>query len=102
MPAKKPMSDEDKDLVVRQEGRRGFLKLRKDKIAEFGERRLEDVFDKIRFQIFARHSDAEHTIFYGYCSLFAPLSLHEKSPYYKMRVDFKEPDPVIEMFIVEE
>jgi hypothetical protein len=102
MPAKKPMSEEEKKLIVRQEGRRGFLKVKQQMIDEVGKEKLEDIFIKVEFQIFGKSEKSDHTEYYGYCPLFAPLSFHEKTLNYVMRLDLREEYPIVEFFIMGE
>jgi hypothetical protein len=100
MPAKKVPTDDDKKTKIRQEGRRGYLIVSHEFTDTHGEQKQRELFKHIGFQVFARMKGAASDQFYGYCPLFASLTVEEKSLYYKMRVDLSEPDPIVEMFIV--
>jgi hypothetical protein len=99
-PAKKPITEEEKQLRVRQEGRRGHLRIAKAMIDDIGLDKLEDILMRVGFQTTGKFVEPDCIKYYGYCPLFAPLDFHEKSLNYLMRVDLREAEPIVEFFIV--
>lgn len=99
MPPKKPMSKEDREWVVRQEGRIGNLVINTNELVEWP-LSLDDIIDYMEMQVYQKVENYEkhRIILYGYCELFAPKHSLSGIPYYTIKVDFSENEPIIEVF----
>lgn len=99
MTSKKESLELRKAQKVRQEGRRGMLHIDEAFMKEIGQKRVYDLLNMVGFQMFRAWFEEEEkcSVLYGYCPLFAPLTMDEKTPVYTMKVDFNDPEPVIEM-----
>lgn len=100
MPAKLDPTKYQRRERVRQEGRRGTLEIPFTQQIDLGDQGLDEILNYINFQLFKSWRDeANRTInLYGYCPLFEPLLMEEKSPVYTMRVSLDEAEPIVEMF----
>ena len=101
MTSKKESLELRKAQRVRQEGRRGMLHIDEASMKEIGQKKIYELLNRVGFQMYRtwfEETEAEkYTILYGYCPLFASLKMDEKAPIYTMRVDFKDPEPIVEM-----
>jgi hypothetical protein len=100
MPPKKPMTNDDRAERVRQEGKRGIIAVSREQLDSMGRKELLEIWKMINFQIYKEWEEfsTQELMYYGYCSLFAPLKMSEESPTYTMRVTLEEPEPLIELF----
>jgi hypothetical protein len=97
MPPKKPLTDEDRRTIVRQEGKRGFVILSKFEANDSDE--IMSILKYVHFQHFQTLEDPVNNmvLLYGYCPLFKPLAIREKTPKYIMNYDLSESEPIVEM-----
>jgi len=99
MTSKKESLELRKAQKVRQEGRRGMLHIDEASMKEIGQKKVYELLNGVGFQMYRAWFEEEKkcSILYGYCPLFASLKMDEKAPIYTMRVDFKDPEPIVEM-----